>query len=674
VRLGSSKPIRQIQTALKRRGVTRLVYFHTDHFEPWRHVPDRPAEWLEAIADVEQYARGAAAHEFSRRPTLFLKSNVNFAVDARRELYRAAPEDKLGFVPRNDEARAVGRAFMAPLLALGADIQVHIHHENFTWNGKLADPTTRDYLMTPPGKAFGPARLETAIRLNLALIEEDGGPALDRWFFVHGHWALNASDLGECTIVREIELLMRNGCLGDFTQPAGRPHVDGRIGTPHLVDAVARPKGYDDAAARPAPAYGAGDEAARRFFLWASIVDHRNASIDCYSAFVAKRAEQPWQFGLAHAERGVVLGDTLYVKTHAHSMAPPYWSGDRRGAFPHADAGIRAELGTLFDAASAAGVEIAFLTVPEVYGEIVHGDGPGADLPRRDGAPPAATDALVVRDAAGLAVVPPPLPPAADLLLSRWHDGEAPPGPEPEIVPIQPRAAPPPTDGFADACRRVNRIGSAVVAERLGGDEAMRQGLTGYYVARSIAGELLQPAEIGLADYVRSAFPAALPVVEIGCGTGLLTILLAASGRRAIGLDSDGGRVAAAQAIADAVAQDSPIPCAPTFLRSRFPVAVGDAQDGVALVTNLLGTADAAEQRRFVEGLDQFSSVIIDLDRFYDRRTAGEGHSVLTGYFRQAGFSAPVPLSIRGEGTHVRFDRQPRLVRALMRFARRLSS
>ncbi|MFW2830899.1 hypothetical protein [Sphingomonas sp. ID0503] len=361
-------PGRSAPDILKARGVRRLVYFHTDHFEPWRNVPGRPADLASAIGDVEAYLRESEKRDFARAATLFYKANINFAVNGRRWLWRADPSDLLGFVPPDPEADEMSARVLGALSEAGRELQVHIHHENITWNDSIRDAGSRAHLDTPEHRRFDDARFELLLRLNLDLLRRQAGFDPTRWFFIHGHWALNASDPHECTIVREIEILRRNGCLGDFTQPAGRVHVDSRIDEPYLARPVAKAKGYDRPEADPVPAAGAGEVAADRFLIWASAIGHYWASIDHSSAFVRKRMSAPERFARAHAAGGFVHDGVLYVKTHAHMMAPVYWqAAGGVGPFPHADAGIVAELGGLFDAASAAGVEVEFAGVSAAF-------------------------------------------------------------------------------------------------------------------------------------------------------------------------------------------------------------------------------------------------------------------------------------------------------------------
>jgi len=56
-------------------------------------------------------------------------------------------------------------------------------------------------------------------------ISREVGRRFDRWAFVHGNWALAASDPTICTVESELAIIMRHGGFGDFSFPAGRPHT-----------------------------------------------------------------------------------------------------------------------------------------------------------------------------------------------------------------------------------------------------------------------------------------------------------------------------------------------------------------------------------------------------------------------------------------------------------------
>ncbi len=666
-----------ISAALQKRGVQRLAYFHTDHFEPWRSVPGRPPDLARAVDDVEQFALRCEAIEFARRSSLFVKSNVNFAVSDERDLHRASPEDRLGFVPRDAANRAIGKAMLAPVVDLGMELQVHIHHENFVWNGTLKDPATRDYLATPLGKALGPARLELAVRLNLELLREDTGIALDRWFFIHGHWALNGSDPGECTVVREIEMLMRNGCLGDFTQPAGRPHVDSRIGEPYLVKPVARAKGYDSEEAQPIAA--AGSKTDDRFFLWATALPHTSASIDIYSKSVERRTEQPTLLGMAQAENGVLIDGTLYVKTHGHSMAPVYW--EQGGIpFPHAHPAIQRELGVMFEAADSAGVALEFLSCSEVYDEILAAKAPQPkdfistwNINLSD--PMADQGTTIVHlDPSGATVEAPPLPfrlprlatpgPAAPAI--QQFDSALPMIASVENVVKTDAVLSDGTEKLSAAleksARLVNALSSAMVCPLIDSGDAERHGITGFYVTRARETAILQRSEQILAKEILLRFGPTAEVWEIGCGLGVLTTLLAANGIHAVGLDRNPGRLKFAADIANSFGGETIEHYKePRFIAGVFPKIVDGEKrlsDSVALVTNLLGSSSLKSQTHFIRGLRRFGAVVIDLQRFFTRRTSIEEQQSLIDMFRAEGFPDPEILFTLGdEGRYALFGK-----------------
>jgi hypothetical protein len=410
---------------LKARGIRRLVYFHCDHFEPFRPVPGRAPDLGLALGDVERYLERSATRDFARAATLFYKANVNYLVDARRSLWRADPADLLGFVPPTAEGEALSARILGALSGDGRELQVHIHHENVTWNDRIRDDRVRAYLDPLENRRFDEARFELLVRLNLDLLAKQANFDPARWFFVHGHWALNASDPHECTLVREIEILRRNGCLGDFTQPAGRPHVDARLGEPYLARPVARAKGYDRPEAAPMAAAGALAVPDDRFLIWAAPIDHSVSSIDHYASFVRDRIAVPGRFARAQAAGAYAHDGVLYVKTHAHSMQPVYWQDEGGGPFPHDHNGIVGELTTLFEAADAAGASIDFLGVGAVFDQLLAAPAPPPrDLARvyrlAGGDPMAAVGCDVAfADAVGPAALPPLAPLPADALKPR---------------------------------------------------------------------------------------------------------------------------------------------------------------------------------------------------------------------------------------------------------------
>jgi hypothetical protein len=191
---------------LRAREVREIVYFHCDHFEPWdfsQKSVQKCSDDVVSFVDAVQHA------DFGRRLTLFYSNPWNARFSPTGHLLRVSADDRIGFVPRSEGEE---QAYGAPLRYLRAnsqhEIQIHIHHENFTCTHGLRDDERADYLRGDARHRDG-MRLEFAIGqwLESARREFEYAPA--RWFFVHGLWSLNGADPEGCTIYDEIARLPR---------------------------------------------------------------------------------------------------------------------------------------------------------------------------------------------------------------------------------------------------------------------------------------------------------------------------------------------------------------------------------------------------------------------------------------------------------------------------------
>ncbi|MBA3812041.1 MAG: hypothetical protein H0X27_10460, partial [Caulobacteraceae bacterium] len=354
---------------VRRRGVRRISYFHCDHFEPWHGGGPAIEDYA---ANVLRFADDSAANEFSRRLTLFYKPQVVIARPGTRGFVAATPGDSLGFRPRTAKQETIYAGGMRGLLdRVAHEVQVHLHHEGYTYNTSHRDPEMIELFGRPEVRRGDSARFELNLGLSLEAIRRETGLGVGRWFFVHGLWALNASDPAVCHITDEIEILMRNGCLGDFTFPAGRPKVDPILEQPHFVRPIDAPHGYILDEAEPETAFGNASAAGRKFFIWASEIRHRGCSLDYYSEHVRRDLGDPVSFAGRILEQSYVADGTLYFKTHAHSMHSNYGRAGEAVVYPHQHPGVRQLMGAVFDAASAAGAAIDFLTAGEVYEEFI---------------------------------------------------------------------------------------------------------------------------------------------------------------------------------------------------------------------------------------------------------------------------------------------------------------
>ena len=193
--------------------------------------------------------------------------------------------------------------------------------------------------------------------------------------------------------------------------------------------------------------------------------------------------------------------------------------------------------------------------------------------------------------------------------------------------------------------RAINAAASAVCLERLAASGGEASGLTGFYPGRAREGQLLQLSEVLCAEFVRAKLPGAKAAYEIGCGLGLLSLLIASRGLPAVGYERNGARLATGQAIAEARARQAGAPAASLRLvKGAYPRVAGRERDlggSVALVTNLLGSASAEQQRAFVAALASFGAVLIDAQRFYERRMSQAQIADLTALFAEQGFDAP---------------------------------
>lgn len=364
--------VKRLADRLREIDISTVVYFHTDHFEPWRSVRNQPAVGPEVVATIHDFCRATERIDFARRLTLFYKPHLNYALRRGEELFRADPEDLLGFLPRADHEEQAGREAMREVVTTTAhDIQLHIHHEYYTATTGHTDPAAIEWFASPLGRSLDEGRLELAIRLNREIIARETGRATTRWFFVHGHWSLNASDETSCTIVNEIDILRRNGCCGDFTFPAGRQHTNPRIEMPYLCRPYGRPKGYDHIEAEPEVACGNAPAAREKFFVWSSRAGSMQCSLDYMSDASRRHLEDTEKAATDLIDTAYVADGRLYLKTHAHSLHARYFEHARAAVFPHQHPATQALLSVVFDAAELAGRKVEFATAPEVYDQLL---------------------------------------------------------------------------------------------------------------------------------------------------------------------------------------------------------------------------------------------------------------------------------------------------------------
>lgn len=359
---------------LSRSSARRLVYFHCDHFEPWRSKPRTIS--VENAELVAQFAERTAKLDYARRLTLFYRPHCR-PINEPRTGGSFVPGDTLGFLPLDAGSLRITSPAIRSVVEAGHELQLHLHHERVTANDRYSKETRwSDHFEGEGVAARDASRFELLVQLSLETARQESGCAFDEWLFIHGNWALAASDPAVCRIENELEILRRNGCVGDFTftgQPR-LPACNPSFIEPALVRTAFGLKAYDgpDADARVAWAAGALADQSDRLFIWSSRSGRIGQALDYRNAEVAARCESPQAWAEELARRAIRLGDSLYVWTYAHSMSSQH--GDVRSMlFPHEHSAVRSMFGFLFDGAAKIGMNVEFLTASEVRRQILGG-------------------------------------------------------------------------------------------------------------------------------------------------------------------------------------------------------------------------------------------------------------------------------------------------------------
>lgn len=640
------------------RDVRRVVYFHCDHWEPWRPTPG-VSEINNANGDeVHRFVEACGRHDYAARQTLFYKCPVNFIFD--HEPYKTSgvkcdPKDGIRFAARNAAQLAITKQALGHV-ATGSrmEVQVHLHHENITSNTAHRKPEVIAFMKSPAARQFEEQRFALWLKLTLQAIEDDTGRALSRWFFVHGLWAVNACDPSVCHLTREIAILMDHGCLGDFTLPSGRPIANPRLEVPYFATPVDAPKGYDLQESGPELAYGNSDASSRgKFFLWSSLIKHRGASLDYYAPWLQERLAELASLAREIVTQSYAIDGTLYIKTHAHSMHPNYYIGTDKAVFPHLHPPIRNLFGVLLDAASAAGCKVDFRTASEVYDEFTSATyvPPAGFALTMPGQAPVIGGCLPAERRLKLKTA----------LVQSIESGRNALDALPRVG--APVARPPPTDPLAHL-DLVSETAKRAVQELIDDLGIIESGAGNTYAARAAAPSFLMAYERELIQYL-VASERYDSYHEIGCGFGAMVAALAAAGLPSVGFESDKRRAAGAQRVHDGVVaalseRNDRLATSCEIVQGRFPTTLKgrDVSRSLAYCTDLTSTNTPEQRADLISAMRSYKSVIIDLQRFVERRTTDEACTRLQAELEASGLGpGRLILDLGSAGRYVRFDR-----------------
>lgn len=611
--------IRDLADRLRRRNIDSVVYFHTDHFEPWRPIGATPAVSAAVVDSLHDFLRATERIDFARRLTLFYKPHLNYTLSRDREMLRADPDDLVGFLPQGQLEEQFGRAAMRPFADESRhEIQLHIHHEYYTATRAHTDAAAIEWFASSAGRALDEQRLDLAIRLNREIIARETGRKPENWFFIHGQWALNGSDDRACTISNEIVILQRHGCRGDFTFPAGRVAVNPRIKVPYLCRALDACKGYDRPEAAPEIALGnRAAAAAGKFFIWASAANSQQCSLDYMSEASRRHIANTEEAANALIDGSYAAGRQLFIKTHAHSMHAYYFEHARSPIFPHQHPAAQRLLSVIFDAAMLAGLDVQFLTAGEIYDRVL-------DMP-----PDPAGDIDLVTSYmrrtkplrggdAGSSLPPPGLQIAAG------------------------------SKSVASKVELVRETVGHVLRRRI--DELGIRGSGAYqhYSNMLEMGLPLPNYELAALDIVQREVPPLTAYHEIGSGIGTLAFLLALNGFPAFGIERDHRRHNTAAAIWRELVLRTGIPTAKCrLICGTFPGAAArlDTAHAIAILTDFITTQTPEQFAAILTGLQRYRYVLLDLRRFCIRRETNEAQQTLLDELRAWGFVPRLQVS-----------------------------
>lgn len=569
---------------LKQRGVVKVFYFHADHFEPWGSgLNEKTAK------AAEHFAQQTRTSPYAAKLSLFYSTHVPHRLefggtdqpDARR-----APGDNVVFYQRSPQQDELATNAIRPLVADGQhEMHLHVHHEWWTRNDSHLDSPVSHWVNAHSTSSLDQQRLDLFFSLATSQIARETGAPFSRWGFVHGNWALAGSDRRICQIENELSMIMRHGGFGDFTFPAGRAICDPQIETPFTCRPLDLARAYDLAEADPSPvSRDTRIMQPERFFIWNSRIKADYSSLDYYYPPNRDRFKKTDLMVDNWLKNSVVIGDCLFVKTHAHSMYNYYNMADPTSLIPHRYPDTVAIFDRLSKACDNAGVELRFVTVNEVM-DVLHAiDGTVAPAPSHE----------PIAHGSDAAVEAPPV----NVVQAAAGEQAEQPAPS-EAGTKDATIAPPTSPSFertiAAALRDRNQTALLADDDRLLPDGAR-----------------------AMFTYVRSKFaPDSRHIVVAGRGNGALALLVAAAGFKVTAYETSASIM---EALKSAIAALAPL--LPSLqeklqlIQGQYPdafsfSAVVDSQGSLLLATETTDTASANGLERMLGSLSIFDDVIV---------------------------------------------------------------
>ena len=639
--------IESLADLLKSRDVEVVCYFHTDHFEPWSFSIDEAS-----ARAVERMAAMARHSPYARRLSLFYSVFIPYHLDLSGEVAgERAPGDGIAFGRRSERQERLAREAIRPLVrADGHEMHLHLHHEFWTRNDSAFNSEVSRWVNAHSTCDADAQRLDLYLGLcNEVIGREIGGP-FERWAFIHGNWALNASDPLICQIENEIALLMRHGGFGDFSFPAGRGYCDPKLEAPFTCLPLAAPRAYDDPDADPRPVATGGEAwGPDRFFIWNSPIKANYSSLDYYSEANRGLFETPERMVAAWLGKSVCLDGNLLVKTHAHSMKWEYKIAEPGSVIPHCYPDVVQVFDCLARVCDHAQVELRFVTVNDIMNLLRGADGSQPALAQQPAA--ASRSAAMTRAAsaashtvAGGAHVQRTMSHPARAVRGSAEYTEAP------LVNIE---------ILQNQLADMHRDWIAGEGSRFAPDEL--------YLAKLSRSAPLEIYEIAIAAAMAERFsPAATRIAEIGSGWGGFAILLARDGFDVLGFEGNNGRHRGCRWHFERELLRHPrlrghliLADEGLFPEIFTPDLLTPGKTNLCVATNITSTYSAENQDAMLRAAGAFDELIVDLARFGEPRDNQPERDALFAKILQCGFEAVERLFFNEPYEYWRFRTRP---------------
>ena len=361
--------IEELADKARARGIRRIAYFHCDHFEPWGSGVNATS-----LRAVDRFRQMTERSPYGARLSLFYSTYNGYSLDDGhgQPNGECVPGDKIYFANHTHRTRAdntrIVQAIRPLVTELGHEMQLHVHHEWWTQNALNVESPIWKWVQAHSNHEMDERRLALFIKFACDTISAETGDVFGKWGFVHGNWALNASDDEICRIENEIDLMMQAGGFGDFTFPAGRRHCDPvGLDQPYTCLPEHGRKIYEKPESQPKTiGFGSHAMSDDRFFIWNSPIKAAQSSIDWYYAPNLKVFQDLDKLVGDWLEQSVCYGDTLFLKTHAHSMNHRYGLGTSDTPIPHAHPDIVRAFDHLMRVCDTGRIEFKLVTVNEV--------------------------------------------------------------------------------------------------------------------------------------------------------------------------------------------------------------------------------------------------------------------------------------------------------------------